>query len=136
MTKKEMRDDMNSFAETCKLMNTMANICRNWLQGEQAMPTEMLRVEGGGMRSVRLARLVPITHEVTAQSALQRVVMPAAFDDPLHCGFAHQRWQLLVYSWLDQKAMQSLLLYLDGRLDCRMLSFFRVTPSSCINLKL
>ncbi len=121
----------NTFTEACRLKNTLANICMNWLHVSSNSQVQLIHTESGCMRSTRLAKLKPVTHEVTANSALQLVVLPAAFDDLSHRGYEHQKWQLMVYSWLGPENTQRLIAHLCSKVEHLSARFFLVTPTEC-----
>ena len=124
----------NPFIAACQRLNDMANICHNWLTLAGGHTTDMLRAERGCMRSVRLARTVPVTHEPTAQSALQLVVMPESFDGVRQRGYDHSRWQLMVYSWLGRELTLRLREELASKTDVGSCTFFLVEAQQCVKL--
>lgn len=123
--------DQTPFAAICQQMHQMANICLNWLRVASTRPLMMVQAESGCMRSTRLARLKAVSHQLTTQSALQIVALPADFDHPAPLGFDHPRWQLLVYSWLDLDTTRHLMAHLAAKTSLRQCTFFRITPSGC-----
>ena len=84
------------------------------------------------MRSTRLAVLEPVTHEVTARSAVQVVLMPATFEGIIYSGYDRPRWQLFVYSWLGREDTVHLIAHLRTRLDTANIRFFLVHPNECV----
>ena len=121
----------NPFTSACHHLHVMANISMNWLHIATAQPLQMVQGGQGCMRSVRLARLHPGSHELTAKSALQIVVLPASFDFVQPMGFDHPRWQLLVYSWLEPDLTRSLMAHLREQTDVSDCRFFRVAADGC-----
>lgn len=124
----------NPFIEACRHMHDMANICRNWVGLTSGRPTDMVHYERGCMRSTQLAWLAPVTHEPTAQSALQLVVLPESFNDVLQRGYDHSRWQLMVYSWLGRELTLRLREELASKTDLSSCTFFLVEAKQCVKL--
>lgn len=120
-----------AFLEACQQMNSMKNAAINWFCVAMPTPLQTVTHEQGCLRSVRLARLKPVSHELTSQSVLQIVVLPASFDTPGVHAFAHQRWHLLVYSWLDSGLTQSLIAYWRQRFNLAACTFLRVAANGC-----
>ena len=129
--KQTQHEQTNAFIEACQQKITLANICMNWLRVSSNILVEAVHTESGCMRSTRLAMLKPVTHEVTADSALQLVVLPAAFDDLRHRGYEHQRWQLMVYSWLGPEDTQRLISHLCSKVEGLSARFFLVKGGEC-----
>lgn len=133
--KKNNLNPENAFTKSCQLMHSLANVCHNWLLLSSEQPTKTVFDESGCMRSVRLARLKPVTHEVTPQSALQLAVLPAEFDGVRYHGYERPRWQLLVYSWLGAEATRQLVGHLQSKeLIPQPCTFFLVTAQGCEKL--
>ena len=132
--KKNMSPNENPFTEACKKMHHAATICHNWLNLSYPRASLPVRLEQGCMKSVRLALLEPGSQLVTSGSALQIVVLPAAFDGVRQQGFEHDKWQLLVYSWLGREHTRHLKEHLKSKMDCSYTSFFLVHPNECILL--
>ena len=124
-------ETVSPFQEACRLMHQTANICHNWLNVTSTQATQLLQTEGGHLRSLRLAVLKPVTHEVTAKSLLQLVVLPARFDDPNRHGHECQYWQLLVYSWLPREQTERLREHLFSKQALKDCSFFLVHKDGC-----
>lgn len=132
--KKHQENTGNAFAAACLKKLNVANSCLNWLHNAGEQHYMAVHAASGCMRSTRLAVLQPVTHELTARSALQVVVLPAAFDGVRHKGYDHPRWQLLVYSWLGREATLHLVEHLGARFDMADLRFFLVRPTECVCL--
>ena len=132
--KKNHEETRNAFADACQKKLAVVNICLNWLHNAGSQQLQPLHASSGYMRSTRLAVLQPVPHEVTSHSALQVVVLPAAFDDVRHSGYDRPRWQLLVYSWLSRDDTQRIIAHLRARLDTANLRFFLVRPGECVCL--
>ena len=132
--KKNQETTFNAFIDACQKKLAIANCCLNWLHnaGEQHYAT--VHIASGCMRSTRLAVLKPVTHEVSERSALQIVVLPAAFDGVQHKGYDRPKWQLLVYSWIGHEATLHLKEHLRDRFDTADLRFFLVRPNECVSL--
>ena len=124
-------ESCNPFLEACRQMHQTANICHNWLNVTSPQATQLLQTEGGSMRSVRLAVLKPVTHEVTQKSLIQLVALPARFDDPARRGHESQEWQLLVYSWLPRELTERLREHLFSKNAPKNCSFFLVHADGC-----
>ena len=130
--KKNIQNAEDAFTKSCQLMHTLANTCHNWLLLTSEQPTKTIFADSGCLRSARLARLRPVTHEVTPQSALQLVVLPADFDGVRFRGYNHPRWQLLVYSWLGAEATRQLICHLQSKeLVPPQCTFFLVKAGEC-----
>lgn len=130
--KKNQEETGNAFTKACQKKNNIANICLNWLHNEGQQHYLAVNASSGCMRSTRLAVLQPVTHELTDRSALQIVVLPAAFDGVRHKGYDHPRWQLLVYSWLSREDSERLIAHLGDRLDSADMRFFLVRARECV----
>lgn len=115
-------------------MHNMANSCRNWLQAANMQATQSVTAESGCMRSLRLAVLQPVTHELTPQSMLQLVVVPGSFGDMQHSAYERPDWQLLVYSWLGRTATQQLHDHLQVKESLAGCTFFLVHADECEKL--
>ena len=125
---------VNAFTAACQRMHDLTTICHNWLLITDPRLTMAVPYETGCMRSLRLARLKPVTHEVTTQSALQLVVIPAQFDDVRHQGYERPRWQVLVYSWLGRDITRRLIAHLHSKTDLSGCTFFLVHSKDCERL--
>lgn len=124
-------ETVSPFQEACRMMHQTANICHNWLNVTSTQATQMLQTQGGHLRSLRLAVLKPVTHEVTAKSLLQLVVLPARFDDPSRRGHESLDWQLLVYSWLPREQTERLREHVFSKQALKDCSFFLVHADGC-----
>lgn len=129
--KKNREETRNAFTDACQKKLNVANICLNWLNNDGQHQLLTVNAASGCMRSTRLAVLQPVTHEITARSALQIVVLPAAFDGVQHKGYNHPRWQLLVYSWIGRENTMRLVSHLRDRLDTSNMRFFLVRANEC-----
>lgn len=134
MRNQRTTDSENAFTNACQKMHNMGNACHNWLQQTQNMATLAVVAESGCMRSLRLARLKPVSHEVTAQSAMQVAVVPAAFDGVRHRGYDRPAWGLLVYSWLGRETTTQLINHLQARMPLSDCTFFLVRADGCEKL--
>lgn len=119
------------FMEACRRMHNLANSCHNWLQLALNIRTQTVALEQGNMRSLRLARIVTGSDELTASSALQLVVLPAAFDGVRQRGLERERWQLLIYSWLSCADTARLMDYLESKTDMKGCACFLAAPAGC-----
>lgn len=129
--KKNHEETRKAFEDACQKKLNVANCCLNWLHNASQQHHQAVHASSGCMRSTRLAVLQPVTHELTARSAVQIVVLPAAFDGVQHKGYDRPRWQLLVYSWLGREDTQHLMAYLRDRLDTSDMRFFLVRAYEC-----
>ncbi len=134
MKNQRVSNSENAFIEACQRMHNLGNACHNWLQQTQSTATTSISAESGCLRSVRLARLKPVTHEVTAQSALQLAVLPAQFDGVRHRGYDRPCWQLLIYSWLGRDVTALLISHLSARMPLNGCTFFLVHADGCERL--
>ena len=132
--KKNQEETRNAFANACQKKLNVANICLNWLHNAGRQQLQAVHTASGYMRSTRLAVLRPVTHELTARSALQIVVLPAAFDGVRYKGYDRPRWQLLVYSWLGRADTERLVAHLRDRLDTADMHFLLVRGHECVSL--
>ena len=132
--KKNQEETRNAFTDACQKKLNVANICLNWLHNDGQQQLMAIHASSGYMRSTRLAVLQAVTHEVTHRSAMQVVVLPAAFDGVQHKGYDRPRWQLLVYSWLGRENTQRMIAHLRARVDTADIRFFLVRANECINL--
>ncbi|MCR4808732.1 MAG: hypothetical protein K5896_02605 [Prevotella sp.] len=132
--KKNQEETRNAFTNACQKKLYVVNICLNWLHNEGQQQLMAIHASSGCMRSTRLAVLQPVTHEVTHHSAIQVVVMPAAFDGVRHKGYDRPRWQLFVYSWLGREDTQRMIAHLRNHLDIADMHFFLVRAKDCILL--
>ena len=132
--KKNQEETRNAYTDACQKKLNVVNSCLNWLHNASGQQLQAVHASSGCMRSTRLAVLQPVTHEVTHRSALQVVVLPAAFDGVQHKGYDRPKWQLLVYSWLGREDTQHLITHLRARLDIADMRFFLVRAHECINL--
>ena len=121
----------NFYVAACQQLHHVANICHNWLNVTSTQSTQLIQTEGNSMRSVRLAVLKPVTHEVTADSLLQLVVLPASFEDPRHRGLESRQWQLLIYSWLTHEQTERLREHVFSKIALKECSVFRVSHAGC-----
>ena len=119
------------FILACQQMHQAANACFNWLNMVQHGSVQMVHAELGCVRSTRLARLHPGSRELTSQSALQWVVLPAQFDDPGQHGYDHQRWSLFVYSWMGSELTEQLRQHLATKMELKDCTFFLVKDKGC-----
>jgi hypothetical protein len=129
--KKNQEETRNAFTDACQKKLNVANICMNWLHNASQQQLQAVHAASGCMRSTRLAVLQPVTHELTARSALQVVVLQAAFDGVQHKGYDRPKWQLLVYSWLGLENTERLITHLRDRLDITDMRFFLVRANEC-----
>ena len=128
---KKSAEEQTPFVTTCQAMHNMMNISRNWLLLAQPHSLQTIYAESGCMRSARLARLAPVTKEVTSQSALQFVVLPASFDAPGVHLYEHRQWSIMLYSWLGEELTQKLYEHLSQRTDCHALRCLLVGATGC-----
>ena len=131
MNRKRNAEQESLWTKYCTLQRGMANIIQNWLTVTQAQNIQMIYVEQGCMRSVRLACLHPGSHEVTEHSLVQLVMIPAVFDNPQQHGVDHARWQLLVYSWLNTEDTRRLTQHLKEKQCTGNISYFKVAADGC-----
>ena len=132
--KKNHEETCNAFTDACQKKLNVANSCINWLNNAGKQHLMAVHAASGYMRSTRIAVLKPVTHEVTDRSALQVVVLPAAFDGVRQKGYDRPKWQLLVYSWLGREETLQLATHLRDRLDTSGIRFFLVRPNECVRL--
>lgn len=137
---KEMRKNVNpgtnAFTEGCQRLHTLSNVCKNWIATDMKLLTKTMKVEAGCMRSYRLARLTPVTHEVTMQSALHLSLLPASYDGIVYSGYDRPKWNIHIYSWLGVEQTQRLLKHLRCKVDCDGIIFFIVKPKTCERIEL
>ena len=131
MERKRNAEATSPFTNYCILQRNMANTIHNWLTVSRAQTTQMIYVEQGCMRSVRLACLQKGSHEVTKQSLVQLVVIPANFDNPQQRGIDHKNWQLLIYSWLNTEDTRRMIQHLQDKQCTGIISYFRVRKDGC-----
>ena len=121
----------DAFIQACQKMHNVANICQNWLLLVSPQPLQLIPSVGGCRRSMRLARLAPVTHELTANSALLLAVVPAEFDSLRFHGYERPKWRIMVYSWLGREQTLSLISHLHTKLDCRDMAFLLNATHAC-----
>ena len=129
--KKNHQESANAFTEACQKKLNVANTCLNWLHNT-GWQLQAMHASSGCMRSTRLAVLEPVTHEVTARSAVQVVLMPAIFEGVIYSGYNRPRWQLFVYSWLGREDTVHLIAHLRTRMDTANIRFFLVRRNECV----
>ena len=132
--KKNQQTAYKAFADACEKKLNVVNSCMNWLHNVGQQQFQAIHAASGCMRSTRLAVLRPVTHEVTDRSALQMVVLPAAFDGVRHKEYDRPKWQLLIYSWLGHEDTTRLIAHLRDRFDTADMRFFLVRPHECVCL--
>lgn len=118
----------NPFADTCRKMHTLAVSIQNWMYMNQNKKTEIVRHEQGCLRSIRLMLPAPVTHEATANSAVQLCVVPASFDSPGKKLYNHPQWHILMYSSLGREDTIHLTEHLRSGYDLHNVSVFLVRP--------
>ena len=119
------------FMEACHVMRQAANIAHNWLSIVHMQATSIVQVEIGCLRSMRLSKLKPVTHELTSESLFQLTVLPACFTDPCHRGAECRHWQLLVYSWMTPEQTERLREHLFSKMEIKNCTFFLLSAGNC-----
>lgn len=123
-----------AFLEACHTMHHLMNSCKLWIDITMQIPTEVIRLEKGCLRSIRLARLRPVTHEATEDSAVQMVLLPQSFECVKPLGINHPQWRLIIYSWLGPEKTRQLKAELNQRFGLSNCTFMLVKGQTCTTM--
>jgi hypothetical protein len=129
--KRNNTSSTHTFTNACQRLHNLSNICMNWIATHTSLPVQRVTCESGCMRSDRLARLTPVTHEVTSRSFVQLTLLPDSFSDLRHRGYEHQGWVIHIYSWLPADDTKRLVAHLLSKEDCKGVTLFAVKPKTC-----